>query len=119
MRSIVLALACIGCANVPSTQVDAKAVYGVVTVDGDSQGKATCSATWSVGNGLGATTIELKGGDRVTCNDGASDVTLQEIDLLGHISYLGNVAYNPGSTYTITLYFAGQTYVSTVTMPPA
>ncbi len=119
MRAIVLAAACLGCANVPSTQIDAKAVYGVVGVDGDSQGNATCSATWSVGNGLGATTIELAGGDRVTCNDGTRDVTLIESDLLGHISYSANVAYAPGTTYTITLYYAGKSYVSTVMMPQA
>ncbi len=118
MRLGVLGVAaCIGCANVPSTQVDPGAVFGTITVDGDSRSSAQCTATWSVGNGIGATTIVLSGNDRVTCNDGTREVLLGEQDLLGHVSYTASVAYAPGTTYVVTLVYAGKSYASSVQLP--
>jgi hypothetical protein len=107
-----------GCSDVASSDIKTEAFFGILGLDGDSKGAATCSATWKVGGGTG-TYIELGGTDRLTCNDGTKEVEMQENKLFGIIGYSADVNYSPGTTYAITLYRGSSSFPSSIVLPPA
>jgi hypothetical protein len=100
------------CAKTSSDNIKTSGFYATYTVDGNNANSVTCAAQFQVSQG--GTYIDLSSSDSITCNGNS----MARSELAGIVKYTAQVAYSPGSVYTIVLTRSGESpYSSSVNLP--
>lgn len=88
-----------GCSSTSSENVDSEGIHADFEIHADSSGQTFVYAELEVGDGLGATSLRVTGGDRllVTAN-GIERTMTQDRDVLGRFRYEATFAFDDGGT---------------------
>lgn len=100
LAAAILGFATSSCTTLESDEVKTTALNGEFVITAMSSGTARCSAHFTAGHGgINTTTVDLKGGDSVSCNGAV--MSRSEDGITHEISYSVDLAGKPGDTFIV------------------